>query len=249
MLKCTGRLRWVHDLTQCTVRVGYVPAGEGYECTVTVDDEDSKVIIFDNWKQVGHRPSAPQSLCLVYLVQFRPTASVFVNWWPLALLKSHLTFFLFWHSSACTWEMETAMWSIPVMGNSFVCTEVLNVCSYFCSCVQFYLCAVFPAIQGALQGKAVLTEVLSLGEMDLTLFWRGLKLLRLCMSSFSSFVIELNWPCGDDFWARETRAASDREWTPCRISPCQGHFAKSKCMQSVMPINYTVEWESILIYH
>ncbi|MEQ2287130.1 hypothetical protein AMECASPLE_009373, partial [Ameca splendens] len=24
---------------------------EGYECTVTVDDEDSKVIIFDNWKQ------------------------------------------------------------------------------------------------------------------------------------------------------------------------------------------------------
>nr|XP_020460228.1 GTP-binding protein REM 2-like [Monopterus albus] len=25
--------------------------GEGYECTVTVDDEDSKVIIFDNWKQ------------------------------------------------------------------------------------------------------------------------------------------------------------------------------------------------------
>ncbi|XP_039999971.1 GTP-binding protein REM 2 [Xiphias gladius] len=24
--------------------------GEGYECTVTVDDEDSKVIIFDNWK-------------------------------------------------------------------------------------------------------------------------------------------------------------------------------------------------------
>ncbi|XP_061926416.1 GTP-binding protein REM 2 [Entelurus aequoreus] len=25
--------------------------GEGYECSVTVDDEDSKVIIFDNWKQ------------------------------------------------------------------------------------------------------------------------------------------------------------------------------------------------------
>lgn len=47
------------------VCVGYVPAGEGYECTVTVDDEDSKVIIFDNWKQVGHRPSAPQSLGLV----------------------------------------------------------------------------------------------------------------------------------------------------------------------------------------
>lgn len=29
-------------------------AGEGYECTVTVDDEDSKVIIFDNWKQVSY---------------------------------------------------------------------------------------------------------------------------------------------------------------------------------------------------
>lgn len=27
------------------------PCGEGYECTVTVDDEDSKVIIVDNWKQ------------------------------------------------------------------------------------------------------------------------------------------------------------------------------------------------------
>ncbi|XP_068605349.1 GTP-binding protein REM 2 [Brachionichthys hirsutus] len=25
--------------------------GEGYECSVTVDDEDSKVIIYDNWKQ------------------------------------------------------------------------------------------------------------------------------------------------------------------------------------------------------
>ncbi|XP_056276748.1 GTP-binding protein REM 2 isoform X1 [Pseudoliparis swirei] len=25
--------------------------GEGYECSVTVDDEDSKVVIFDNWKQ------------------------------------------------------------------------------------------------------------------------------------------------------------------------------------------------------
>ncbi|XP_061588776.1 GTP-binding protein REM 2 [Cololabis saira] len=24
--------------------------GEGYECTVTVDDEDSKLIVFDNWK-------------------------------------------------------------------------------------------------------------------------------------------------------------------------------------------------------
>ncbi|TNN74471.1 GTP-binding protein REM 2 [Liparis tanakae] len=25
--------------------------GEGFECSVTVDDEDSKVVIFDNWKQ------------------------------------------------------------------------------------------------------------------------------------------------------------------------------------------------------
>ncbi|XP_068196972.1 GTP-binding protein REM 2 [Antennarius striatus] len=25
--------------------------GEGYECSVTVDDEDSKVVIYDNWKQ------------------------------------------------------------------------------------------------------------------------------------------------------------------------------------------------------
>lgn len=30
-----------------------VLTGEGYECSVTVDDEDSKVIIFDNWKQVS----------------------------------------------------------------------------------------------------------------------------------------------------------------------------------------------------
>lgn len=28
-------------------------AGEGYECNVTIDDEDSKLIIFDNWKQVS----------------------------------------------------------------------------------------------------------------------------------------------------------------------------------------------------
>lgn len=34
-------------------------AGEGYECTVTVDDEDSKVIIFDNWKQVSLRLPSP----------------------------------------------------------------------------------------------------------------------------------------------------------------------------------------------
>lgn len=32
---------------------GVLFAGEGYEYTVTVDDEDSKVIIFDNWKQVS----------------------------------------------------------------------------------------------------------------------------------------------------------------------------------------------------
>lgn len=32
---------------------GILFAGEGYEYTVTVDDEDSKVIIFDNWKQVS----------------------------------------------------------------------------------------------------------------------------------------------------------------------------------------------------
>ncbi|KAJ0058956.1 hypothetical protein NL108_003293, partial [Boleophthalmus pectinirostris] len=24
---------------------------EGYECSVTVDDEDSKLIVYDNWKQ------------------------------------------------------------------------------------------------------------------------------------------------------------------------------------------------------
>ncbi|KAM7401275.1 hypothetical protein PAMA_005455 [Pampus argenteus] len=29
----------------------YTHTGEGYECAVTVDDEDSKVIVFDNWKQ------------------------------------------------------------------------------------------------------------------------------------------------------------------------------------------------------
>ena len=29
--------------------------GEGYESSVTVDDEDSKVIIFDNWKQASGR--------------------------------------------------------------------------------------------------------------------------------------------------------------------------------------------------
>lgn len=83
-------------LSVCWCRgMGYVPAGEGFECTVTVDDEDSKVIIFDNWKQVSSWPSAPQSLCLVYRVQFRPTPRLFVLWWPLALLKSHLTFFAF----------------------------------------------------------------------------------------------------------------------------------------------------------
>ncbi|KAM8838815.1 GTP-binding protein REM 2 isoform X2 [Synchiropus splendidus] len=33
------------------VLLGQNGVGEGYECSVTVDDEDSKVIIFDNWKQ------------------------------------------------------------------------------------------------------------------------------------------------------------------------------------------------------
>lgn len=32
-------------------------AGEGYECTVTVDDEDSKILVFDNWKQVSEPPA------------------------------------------------------------------------------------------------------------------------------------------------------------------------------------------------
>lgn len=51
----------------------YVPAGEGYECTVTVDDEDSKVIIFDNWKQVSCTPSSLSPV------------SVLLLWWPLPL--------------------------------------------------------------------------------------------------------------------------------------------------------------------
>lgn len=36
-----------------------VSAGEGYECTVTVDDEDSKILVFDNWKQVSELPVLP----------------------------------------------------------------------------------------------------------------------------------------------------------------------------------------------
>ena len=39
-----------------------VSAGEGYECTVTVDDEDSKIIVFDNWKQVS---CCPNGCCVV----------------------------------------------------------------------------------------------------------------------------------------------------------------------------------------
>lgn len=35
---------------------GCFVTGEGYESTVTVDDEDSKVIIYDNWKQVSSCP-------------------------------------------------------------------------------------------------------------------------------------------------------------------------------------------------
>lgn len=42
-----------------------VSAGEGYECTVTVDDEDSKIIVFDNWKQASSgRASCPYCCCV-----------------------------------------------------------------------------------------------------------------------------------------------------------------------------------------
>lgn len=41
---------------------GVLFAGEGYEYTVTVDDEDSKVIIFDNWKQVSGWQLRPLSV-------------------------------------------------------------------------------------------------------------------------------------------------------------------------------------------
>lgn len=44
----------LHSVCADVCDVGCVPAGEGYECTVTADDEDSKVIIFDNWKQVSY---------------------------------------------------------------------------------------------------------------------------------------------------------------------------------------------------
>lgn len=42
-------------------------AGEGYECTVTVDDEDSKIIVFDNWKQVSvaEAPALTADVCVV----------------------------------------------------------------------------------------------------------------------------------------------------------------------------------------
>ncbi|KAG7254666.1 hypothetical protein CRUP_010878, partial [Coryphaenoides rupestris] len=35
--------------------------GEGYERSVTVDDEDSKLLIYDNWKQRTARSAAPTS--------------------------------------------------------------------------------------------------------------------------------------------------------------------------------------------
>lgn len=65
---CSGKPSFKCDLYGCfsvEVRMRFhradVSAGEGYECTVTVDDEDSKIVVFDNWKQVSRgRASCPR---------------------------------------------------------------------------------------------------------------------------------------------------------------------------------------------
>ena len=58
MIYCTPSIHWHCHTLYAEVFIlhshGYLLAGEGYECAVTIDDEDSKVIIFDNWKQVSY---------------------------------------------------------------------------------------------------------------------------------------------------------------------------------------------------
>jgi hypothetical protein len=47
------------------VHVSCLVTGEGYERTVSVDDEESSVIIYDNWKQVFKAFSTPQGSKLI----------------------------------------------------------------------------------------------------------------------------------------------------------------------------------------
>lgn len=60
--------------------LAFVSAGEGYECAVTVDDEDSKIVVFDNWKQVSELPALLGTLCLFVRFLFATLCCEFMAW-------------------------------------------------------------------------------------------------------------------------------------------------------------------------
>lgn len=128
-----------------------MPAGEGYECTVTVDDEDSKVIIFDNWKQVSCTPSS-----------LRPSSRVSLSRCSGGHLPSKPHF---------TSMALTLMDLMNCKSNSFSFCDGQIICVYSSVKCVFMLCF-YLRVQccgGSPAGEAVLFEALSFGKMEITL--------------------------------------------------------------------------------
>lgn len=121
----------------------YLLAGEGYECTVTVDDEDSKVIIFDNWKQVSNWLSASRFSHSVLFISFS------LDWFLVVSCSSDQFLSKPSLSSSVLWK-----WKQPFV--------------WFLSWAN-YLCEWRECVHTGVLTVLVLSEVLSFGKVEITL--------------------------------------------------------------------------------
>lgn len=223
----------LHSVCADVCDVGCVPAGEGYECTVTADDEDSKVIIFDNWKQVSYWPSASLLSHSVLLTSYSSDPL------PVFLCSGdQAAFYFYGFAILCMYLRNGKSNLFNFCDGQIICvySSVKSVFILVLLCVLFICvcvlrCAQSPAGEDVLTVLFELFEVLSFGKMEITLlltfffffnsnlqlartFWRGLKLQRLCLSNLLSFVSEwMSWfdPVAMIVEQGKTWAASGRE--------------------------------------
>lgn len=134
---------------------------------MTVDDEDSKVVIFDNWKQVSYWLSASRLGHSVLVIWY---CSDRLPGWPLALSATFNYFLIF--DCLCL-HLRNGKSSLSNLCDGQMICVYLSVKSVFVL-LLLSVCHCAPLYGGNPVGAAVLTvlelfEVLSFGKVEITL--------------------------------------------------------------------------------
>lgn len=135
------------------------------------------------------------------------------------------------------------------------------MCSYLCFyvcflCVCVFRCTSSPAGEDVLTVLFELFEVFSFGKMEITLLKKKKKKFKSAVSknilarakiaaTLHEQPFELREWVDSTLWrwllSKENLGGiKQRAITACQKAPREGRFAKSKCMQSLMPINYVM---------